>query len=1110
MKIPRHYTQKANGPYEGIEFESRRSEIRNPDGQIIFGQDDVMVPAFWSHIATDILAQKYFRKTGVPQDDGSLGGETDARQVFHRLAYTWTDWGKRYGYFDAEVDAQSFYDELCFMLAHQIAAPNSPQLFNTGLSSVYGIDGPPQGHYYVDPENGRLIKARSAYERPQPHACFILSVEDDLVGENGIMDLVTKEARLFKYGSGSGTNYSKVRASGELLSGGGVSSGLLSFLKVADRSASAIKSGGTTRRAAKMVVLDVDHPDIEAFVEWKVREEQKVAALVAGSSILERHRKRILAACQDVESGSDSLRSDQLASAIREGLREGVPPEFMHQIIQNGTNGDRQLSIRSHSVAWDDEAYATVSGQASNNSVRVTTEFIQAVLQDKQWDLRRRTDGCISSTLSARELWHKIARSTWQCADPGIQFHSTINEWHTCPEDGEIRASNPCSEYMFLDDSACNLASLNLLSFFDTRKAQIRVDALRHAVRLWTTVLEISVLMAQYPSRTIAKNSYDYRPLGLGFANLGALLMVMGIPYASQKGRSIAGALAAILTGEAYSCSALMASELGAFRRYRANQTHMLKVIRNHRRAVNGVARDEYEDLTVVPQGIDADSCPAYLLEPARKAWDTAYELGKQHGYRNAQVTAIAPTGTIGLLMDCDTTGIEPDYALVKFKKLAGGGSFKIINASIAPALRSLGYSDAEAQQIMASCVGSGTLEGAPGISLEDLAQKGFSVQARTRIEEALKTSFSLSHAFAPGIIGEEVLRDELGIAREQYSQPEFSVLRGLGYSDEQIARCDEYACGTMTVVGAPHLREEHYAVFDTATQSGRVGGRCIAWQAHVDMMAAVQPFVSGAISKTVNMPSSATVEDMKGAYLLSWKKMIKAIALYRDASKLSQPLSSLIPGGDPAADTIVRALETTSDTKDGTTQAQTRQRRRLPSRRRGYTQKAKFDAHSLFVRTGEYEDGMLGEIFLDMHREGAAFRSLLNSFAIAVSLGLQYGVPLEEFVDAFVFTRFEPNGMVVGHEHIKMATSVLDFIFRDLALTYLSRTDLAQVKPEDLISTATMEAADTHSSNDSVETIARLQGYEGDPCAVCGHFTLVRSGTCLKCATCGSTTGCS
>ena len=1198
MKFERVFTKKGAGPYEGIEWVARKSEIRNPDGKAVFNMEGAIVPSTWSQIATDIIAQKYFRKAGVPADraeawkafvpkaqrvPASEGGkgETDARQVFHRLAFTWVEWGKSAGYFDSDEDSSAFYDELLHMLARQMAAPNSPQWFNTGLHAVYGIEGPAQGHFYIDPATGEVTKSASAYARPQPHACFILNIEDDLVNEGGIMDLVTREARLFKYGSGTGSNFSKIRGQRESLSGGGVSSGLLSFLKIADRSASAIKSGGTTRRAAKMVILDADHPDIEVYTNWKAEEEYKVACLAAGSGLL---RTRAAALAEALRAGGDteaerfSFESNpRLRHEAKSALRAGIPAPFLHQLLSMFRQGDFSAveTLPKYDTAWEGEAYNSVSGQSSNNSVRLDNRFMHAVRDDGDWELKARTTGKVMKTMKARALWDSIARAAWKCADPGLQYHGTVNEWHTCPADGEIRGSNPCSEYMFLDDTACNLASLNLITFYNETSKTFDDRAYRHAVRLWTTVLEISVVMAQFPSKEIARKSYDYRTLGLGFANLGSLLMVMGLAYDSDKGRSVAAALSAILTGEAYAQSGRMAAAWGPFAHYEANREHMLRVIRNHRRAAHNAPVPDYEGLTVTPVALDSSACPANLAAAARDSWDQALAIGEKSGFRNAQVSAIAPTGTIGLLMDCDTTGVEPDFALVKFKKLAGGGYFKIINQSVPPALRALGYPEAAITEIEAYALGHGTLKGAPGeLSYQSLSAKGLGEASLGKVEAALKDAISLEGCFAAHVLGNEALV-ALGLPESTYSLPGFSLLKHLGWSEAEIEEAELFACGTMGLEGAPGLESGHLGVFDTATASGKKGTRSISWTAHIAMMAAVQPFVSGAISKTINMPNTATYEDVKGAYMLAWRSMLKSIALYRDGSKLSQPLSALAPGADLIADSIVAleagGLDDYDDEGDGdeaeasgdpTSRATHAQdlpgmpaaprgvRRSLPNRRSGYTQKAKIGGHSVFVRTGEYDDGAIGEIFLDMHKEGAAFRSILNSFAIAISLGLQYGVPLEEYVDAFTFTRFEPNGLVKGHDYIKMATSVLDYIFRDLAIAYLERHELGQVKPEDLESTATQGprssnglaghrtaathagAAPTHRPPDAGAAarvartdsesaarfktaregsrVARLKGYEGDPCPVCGHLTLVRNGTCLKCETCGSSTGCS
>ncbi len=1356
MHISRRYTVAGQDPFSSIKFTARTSRIVNPDGTVVFEMKDLQAPEAWSQVAIDILAQKYFRRAGVPNaldhepeagvpawlqrsrpaPQAVMGRETDARQVFRRLAGCWTYWGWKGGYFSSDTDAQAFFDETCCMLALQVAAPNSPQWFNTGLCWAYGIEGPPQGHWYVDPRHGEMTRSTSAYERPAPHACFIQSINDDLVNEGGIMDLWVREARIFKYGSGTGSNFSNLRGEGEPLSGGGKSSGLMSFLKIGDRAAGAIKSGGTTRRAAKMVVLDLDHPDIEDFVNWKVVEEQKVAALVTGSKLLSRHLNAILKAIHAWPNAAekfDKAKNKDYRKAIVEAQADLIPANYIHRMVQLAQQGVTSIHIDEYDTDWNSKAYATVSGQNSNNSVRITNTFMDAVQRDGPWNLYWRTEKEKSKkenrqpkpakTLPARDLWDQIANAAWACADPGVQYDTTVNEWHTCPADGRINASNPCvtgdtliltnkgavridqmlndaqtyqvmgsdhkfhevmaafctgtrkvyrlrteygrelkltgdhrvlvrrverdvdipaeqlqpgdpivvhpmpgpsvstnntidyvsrfdplgeepvydltepathhfvangivvhncSEYMFLDDTACNLASLNLIKFYDFPKHTFDVEAFRHATRLWTLILEISVTMAQFPSQVVAQKSFDFRTLGLGYANWGALLMVQGIPYDSPEGRAQCGAVSSIMHAASYALSAEIAAELGPFVRYEANREHMLRVIRNHRNAAYNLPKNQYEGLSVAPVGLDESYCPDYLLQAARKESDLMLELGTKHGFRNAQVTCIAPTGTIALVMDCDTTGVEPDFALVKFKKLAGGGYFKIINASIPPALERLGYSKKQVGDIVRYCVGVGSLEGCPHVHRASLKSKGFSDEVFARIDKQLAAAFDLSFIFNRWTVGDDFLKS-IGLSEAQYAAAGFSLLEHLGFTKQQIAEANNYVCGTMTIEGAPHLREQDYPVFDCANRCGKLGKRFLSAESHIRMMAAAQPFVSGAISKTINMPHNATLDDVKKAYQLSWQLCLKANALYRDGSKLSQPLNTVADAGDDMV--LEEPKPEAVRMSEKIIYRYIAKRRKMAHRRAGYTQKATIGNHKLYLRTGEYEDGTLGEIFIDMHKEGAAFRSMTNCFAIAISLGLQHGVPLDEFVDAFLFTRFEPNGMVNGNPHIKMTTSLIDYIFRELAISYLGRHDLAHVSDEDLRGDTLHREGATQDNVEFVDEspfplfeqekeqkafslprsehlrplmdngqrhgngngnggnhpapttggsytshapstggvavqpatataerirIARLKGYEGDPCGECGQLTMTRNGACLKCDTCGATNGCS
>ena len=1194
MKLRRHYTKSNEEIYSKIEFKYATSEIKNIDGSIVFHADNVEIPSFWSQVATDILAQKYFRKAGIPvklkkieennvpswlwksePDHEKLKelnpeeryiGEQSSQQVFNRLAGTWTYWGWKGGYFSDEEDAKIYFDEMRYMLAHQMAAPNSPQWFNTGLHWAYGIDGPSQGHYFVDPFSEKLSASKTAYEHPQPHACFIQSISDDLVNEGGIMDLWVREARLFKYGSGTGTNFSKLRGAGENLSGGGKSSGLMSFLKIGDRSAGAIKSGGTTRRAAKMVTVDIDHPDIEQYIDWKVVEEEKVAALVTGSKVIEKHLNYVMDSISSsslkFEEAINPKNNKELKFAIINARKALIPQNYIERVLQFSKQGYTSIKFQTYDTDWDSEAYLTVSGQNSNNSIRVTNEFLNCVENNDDWSLKRRTDGSTYNILKATDLWEKIGYAAWSCADPGLQYDTTINEWHTCPEGGRINASNPCSEYMFLDDTACNLASLNLVQF-KNKENKFDTMSFEHAVRLWTITLEISVLMAQFPSKEIAQNSYDYRTLGLGFANIGGLLMSIGLSYDSDEGRSICASVSALMTGISYATSAEMAGELGAFPKYSKNAKHMLKVIKNHKKAAYG-RTDNYEGLTILPVPIKEEECPDLeLVDSAKKAWDLALKLGRKFGYRNAQTTVIAPTGTIGLIMDCDTTGIEPDFALVKFKKLAGGGYFKIINRVVPEALHYLGYDENQTKEIENYAVGHGTLENCTSITNESLKSKGFNNEQIETLSLSLKSAFDLKFVFNKFTFGEKFCKEDLKLTDKQLNDPNFDMLSAIGYSDEEIAEANTFVCGAMTLEGAPNLKEEHLPIFDCANICGRIGKRFLSVNSHIKMMAASQPFISGAISKTINMPSTATIEDCKNAYMSSWKLGIKANALYRDGSKLSQPLSSSTLDEDDT-----ESMEEFKPMTERVIERVIREvrRSRLPERRKGYTQKATVGGHKVYLRTGEYENGHIGEIFIDMHKEGAAFRSLMNNFAIAVSIGLQYGVPLEEFVEAFTFTRFEPQGIVSGNDAIKMATSILDYIFRELAISYLDRHDLGHVNKDDLQSDTTgngeaqsqvinntgkvsrgylrqeleltvlqggqsrnqtqafaggekvsvsLESEPNFSTNtiDNKQTAikkARIQGYEGEACGECGNFTLVRNGTCMKCNTCGSTSGCS
>ena len=1197
LVIERRFTSAGKDPFDSFEWMKMDVEIRNPDGSIADSIEGVQLPVGFSGVPGKVCAQKYLRKAGVPKHlrnvpeegvpvwlqrsepdherlqkvdaDERMGGETDGRQLFRRLAGTWTYWGWKYGYFASEADARAYFDEMCYLIASQRSAPNSPQWFNTGLHWAYGIEGPAQGHSYVDPSTGQLAYSTNAYEHPQPHACFIQSVSDSLVGDsNSIMGLWNREALLFKYGSGTGSNFSNIRGAGEPLSGGGTSSGLLSFLKIGDRAAGAIKSGGTTRRAAKMVTLDLDHPDIEEYIDWKPSEEEKVSALVIGSNLLQKHADAIMQAVwghADDEGRFSQQTNPELRKAMIRAVKDTVPQAHIQRILDLAMQGWKGLEFETMDTDWQGEAYMTVSGQNSNNSVRVPNSFMDAVAAGDQWNLIWRTERDAADdegrppnacrTVDARALWDKVAYTAWACADPGVQFDTTINEWHTCPEAGRINGSNPCSEYMFLDDTACNLASINLLHYYDLDSHTFEIDDFRHSVRLWTTTLEISVLMAQFPSESIAQKSYEYRTLGLGYCNIGSLLMHMGTPYDDERAYAICGAITAIMCGESYATSAEIASVLGAFPDYERNSDAMLRVMRNHRRAAYDAPQEEYEGLTVYPVGINAKKCPKDLLDAARGCWDRAVREGEEHGYRNAQTTVIAPTGTIGLVMGADTTGVEPQFSLVQYKTLAGGGSLRIINKGVPNALRRLGYSKSEVKGIEEYIMGTGRISGCPSLPLDRLNNAGIDSEHINMVESKLEDVFDIRSAFTPSILGEELCIQTLGMSESQFADPFFDTLDFLGFTSEEIGEANDHIFGYNTIEGAPGLKEEHLPVFDCATPCGKYGQRSIDWPAHVNMMAAAQPFISGAISKTINMPSDSSIDDVREAYNLSHVTMNKACAVYRDGSKLSQPLmNQLVETTD-----LDEEIEETDQQSQETVEAMVKEaaaalplpepvatplaeafvqdyiatRRPLPDRKNSVNIKARVGGHSVRLITGEYEDGKLGEIFLLTSKEGAAWRAMLSQFAIAVSIGLQHGVPIDAYVKSFTFAKFEPSGMVEGGTgRVKMASSIVDWLFRELAVEYAGRDDLAHVSLEDLdqFSISNPEISDSgvvRSQGEKREVqmtleasvadmatktrqAAKERGFTGDICDDCGGSQMVRNGTCLKCNECGATTGCS
>lgn len=1058
LSISRYYTKEGVSPFDTFTYDKRTSTIKNPDGSTVFTMEEVEVPVFWSQVATDILAQKYFRKAGVPlkneqeelvlDENGKIitGRETSIKQVAHRIAGCWRYWGEQYGYFASAAEAQIFYEEMVYMIIGQYAAPNSPQWFTTGLNFAYGITGPAQGHSYVNPVTKQLEYSKDAYTRSVPHACFIQSLNDDLITEGGIFSLLTREARIFKYGSGTGSNFSRLRAKGERLSGGGTSSGLMSFLKIFDTAAGSIKSGGTTRRAAKMVCLDLDHPEVENFIWWKVREEEKVADLVAGSKIL---RKRLSKLVEQAKGKAEPLQDKEVRKSLKRAAQDHIPVNYLVRALELAKQG-YDLPLKEFDTHYESEAYLTVSGQNSNNSVRIPNSFFECLQNGKEWELKARSTGEVLSTIPAKKLWDDIGYCAWASADPGVQYDTTLNEWHTCPEDGRINGSNPCSEYNFLDDTACNLASINLVKFYDDATQQFDVAGYRHAIRLWTIALEISVLMAQFPSEEIARKSFVFRTLGLGYANIGTLFMLQSIPYDSDQARTIAGAMAAIMTGDSYATSAELALVLGPFEGYTRNKEHMLKVIRNHRRA----AYDEgsYEGLTITPQPIDQEICPKDLLDAAQNAWDNALQWGEQYGYRNAQVSVTAPTGTIGLVMDCDTTGVEPDYSLVKFKKLAGGGYFKIVNNSVPKALRRLGYSLPQIQEIIQYCLGHATLEESPGINWQSLRAKGLSDEQLQSVGKELRNAMDIRFVFNSWTLGKEFYDQVMN------GKPG-NILSMLGYADTEIEAANEYICGTMTLEGAPHLKEEHYAVFDCANKCGRKGKRYIHPYGHLKMVAAVQSFISGAISKTINMPTEWTVQQVQQAYYDAWKMMCKAVALYRDGSKLSQPLNSTLEEHPE----LQKILEEEID--EGVQEIR---------------KKVMIGQKELMLE-GKMVDEHLAEITVAMQGLSPAQEVMTTALVNSINLGLKNGISPRAIA--------QHSLQLEGHPVIQELAAFL----------------------QEFESAPALSKAMVRSSRDhTLEKVALHDAAEKQKCKGCGATQLRRNGVCMLCEVCGDTSGCS
>lgn len=1146
--------------YQNINFIEKYSQLKEVDGKVL-GSFKIVVPDFWSQTSADIIAQKYARRAGVPrylkkihednvpvwlqrseedvdaflkENHGKIDinefsqdshlryeHEDDARMIFERVAGCWAYWGWKGGYFEAENDACDFYQSTVLMMINQEAAANSPQQFNGGIHWAYGIKGQPQGHFYYDAEQKDCVRSTSAYEHPQLHACFILSVNDSLLGEGGILDLATKEATAFKYGSGTGSNFSALRAKNEPLSGGGSSSGLMSFLGMFDKVAGALKSGGKTRRSAKMNTIDVNHPEILDYITCKMHEENKVASMITGSKNIKKHLDNLHYAAKHGEC--DVNANPALASAIIDAHRDSVPVELLIRALSLLEQGVDDIGFEVFTADFNGSAYASVNMQNANNSIRVTDEFMRAVIDDDYFKLTNRTNPKEYTQVKARKIWDSLCLSAWSCGDPGIQMDDTIASWHTCPASGRINGSNPCSEYMFLDDTACNLASLNLVKF-QLKNGRLDTDKFVKAVKTWLKALEISVFIAQYPSRLIASNSHKFRPLGLGYANLGSFLMRAGIPYDSDEARSIAGYITAVMHGVSYKTSAELASKLGAFEGYQLNREHMMRVICNHRHAVFGELCDQ---VNIQPRSLDHTYLTNVESEFVKNLWDDVVDHGHKYGFRNSQVTVLAPTGTIGLMMGCNTTGVEPQYMLITHKKLSGGGYMKLVDESVNYALMHLGYTNDQIDAINKHIVGHGSLAQCDLLNHEALLNRGFTKENIAKIESALPDVFDVSNAFSEFIIGSEIY-DHLHIPADQRNGS--SLLKQL-IPEDKIKDLNLYVCGHMCIENAPFIKPDHLQVFDCAVPNGEHGKRSIATKGHVLMVSTAQSFLSGAISKTFNQRQETKVtsktydtafdaedvESISDVFMLCYKHGVKCTTVFRDGSKMSAPLGSF------SDNKILSLLRSVNSAPDSKTKLKRGERELLPNKRYGYTQKVTVSNDSIYHTTGENVGGELRELFITASgREGSAFRSIMNAFAKSISLGLQYGVPLEEFIHAFVFMNFPPSGLVSGHKHIKKIYSIIDYIMRDLAINYCNMMDLANVQNAHKEDVANLRNNITHKRVTNTTSIdsaldatqleikkARMLGYTGEFCAVCREARMIYDGTCSICEACSNTTGC-
>lgn len=1143
MRIERLYTRIGGDAYDGIGFKSVSVDLRGADGMLDMAEVTLEVPETWSRPAIETLAQRFLAKSVVPAaltavrddtlpqwlwaqrpDEKALEAlspaerwmdETSAKQLFDRVAGAWTYWGWRAGRFDQEEDAATFYDEMRHLMAGQRFLPAGPQLRATGLNWAYGAEGH-SGGYVTDLDGTRPRKAKAGEETPCVYGAFLQSVEDDLTADGGILDLWRREAQAYKLGAASGANLSALRGCGEVLSTGRRSAGVVRFLDVGDKAASPMRQSSLSRRAPRLVSLDADHPDLLDFVKWKLREDQKAAALAAGARAMNAALETIMRAAHGdmgddtgvdglvagadlpTEALSDPARNQALASAIQAARAAHVPESAVHRTLSLARQGVRELDPMDLGVDWDSETWKTVSGQNTITALRLDHGFMERAESGGDWVLTRRVDGSVADVVDAADVLDRISVATWSTHDPVLHFSGTVGDWNPVPANGPIRTSTAGGEVMFLDDTGAAAGMIGLARFLKPLPSKgkrhddpVDATALAHTIRLATIALDLSISFGQAPTEALATGIWRTRPIALGMADLAGMLAAAGVAYDSEAGRAAAGALAGMVTATSYATGAEIAAEAGAFPACAPNHDAVTRTIRNHRRVSQGQIGG-FEDLSIQPAPLHVDDCPfPDITVAAMEAWDRALELGHEHGFRNAQATAVGAAGLVGTLLDAGSSGIDPTFTQVRFHRRDDGTFERVIDPVIPRGLKALGYSKAASNRIVHHALGHGHLDECPTIDPASLVEKGFTEEALERLAPALREAYDIKYAFNVWTLGRGFCEEELGVPSDLLNDYGFDLLRWLGFSETEIANANRYCCGTLTVSGAADLKPAHARVFDGGIAQGRDGGATVSAEARVRMAAAVQGLISGAVVTNLVLPHQTGIEDCRNLIVLGWHLGLKQLALHREGAKLSDPVVEAVAPAEPetlptrqsgadlldliaapipaqaaalaegVADSISGTLllqgeASPEDVIDGRLpppRAPNRQiQERLPNRRKGYTQKATIAGQKVYLRTGEYDDGRVGEIFIDVPKADATVRSLVNNLAISISIGLQYGVPLTEFVDSFAGTQFEPSGEVGGNEAVTRASSILDYVFRELAISYLGRSDMADGSAEALM----------------------------------------------------------